>query len=43
MTVAAEADWILYIGPEVGDAGAQIIAQAPPPSPAPFLKIALRL
>jgi excinuclease ABC subunit A len=51
MTVAAEADWILDIGPEAGDAGGQIIAQGPPekiakskPSrTAPFLKIALRL
>ncbi len=51
MTVAAEADWILDIGPEAGDAGGQIIAQGPPEKiaksktsrTAPFLKIALRL
>jgi excinuclease ABC subunit A len=51
MTVAAEADWILDIGPEAGDAGGQIIAQGPPEHvaksktsrTAPFLKIALRL
>ncbi len=30
MTVAAEADWILDIGPEAADASGQIIAQAPP-------------
>ena len=51
MTVAAEADWILDIGPEAGDAGGQIIAQGPPEKitksktsrTAPFLKIALRI
>ncbi|MGL4400457.1 MAG: excinuclease ABC subunit UvrA [Luteolibacter sp.] len=50
MAVAAEADWILDIGPEAGDAGGQIIAQGPPEKiaksktsrTAPFLKIALR-
>jgi excinuclease ABC subunit A len=49
MTVAAEADWILDIGPEAGDAGGQIIAQGPPEKIAkskisrtsPFLRIAL--
>ena len=36
MTVAAEADWILDIGPEAGDGGGQIIVQAPPKkSPSP--------
>jgi excinuclease ABC subunit A len=30
MAVAAEADWILDLGPEGGDAGGQIIAQGPP-------------
>jgi excinuclease ABC subunit A len=51
MAVAAEADWILDLGPEAGDAGGQIIAQGPPEKiaksrisrTAPFLKIALRL
>ncbi len=50
MAVAAEADWILDIGPEAGDAGGQIIAQGTPEKvaksktsrTAPFLKIALR-
>ncbi len=51
MAVAAEADWILDIGPEAGDAGGQIIAQGTPEKiaksktsrTAPFLKIALRV
>ncbi len=51
MAVAAEADWILDLGPEAGDAGGQIIAQGPPEKiaksktsrTAPFLKVALRL
>jgi excinuclease ABC subunit A len=51
MAVAAEADWILDIGPEAGDAGGQIIAQGPPEKvaksknsrSAPFLKLALRI
>ncbi len=51
MAVAAEADWILDIGPEAGDAGGHIIAQGPPEKiaksktsrTAPFLKMALRL
>jgi excinuclease ABC subunit A len=30
MAVAAEADWILDLGPEAGDAGGEIIAQGPP-------------
>ncbi len=51
MAVAAEADWILDLGPEAGDGGGKIIAQGPPEKiaksktsrTAPFLKIALRL
>ncbi len=51
MAVAAEADWILDLGPEAGEAGGQIIAQGPPEKiaqsktsrTAPFLKAALRL
>ena len=51
MAVAAEADWILDIGPEAGDAGGKIVAEGPPEKiaksktsrTAPFLKIALRL
>lgn len=51
MAVAAEADWILDLGPEAGDAGGQIIAQGTPEKvaksktsrTAPFLKTALRL
>ena len=50
MTVAAEADWILDIGPEAADASGQIIAQAPrkiakskTSRTAPFLKTALRI
>jgi excinuclease ABC subunit A len=30
MAVAAEADWILDIGPEAGDEGGKIVAQGPP-------------
>ncbi|MCF7731643.1 MAG: excinuclease ABC subunit UvrA [Akkermansiaceae bacterium] len=30
MAVAAEADWILDLGPEAGDGGGRIIAQGPP-------------
>ncbi len=49
MAVAAEADWILDLGPEAGDGGGQIIAQGPPEKivksltsrTAPFLKTAL--
>jgi excinuclease ABC subunit A len=49
MAVAAEADWILDLGPEAGDAGGRIIAQGPPEKivtsrtsrTAPFLKSAL--
>ncbi len=49
MAVAAEADWILDIGPEAGDNGGLIIAQGPPEKvaksktsrTAPFLKTAL--
>ena len=51
MAVAAEADWILDLGPEAGDGGGKIIAEGPPEKvaksktsrTAPFLKIALRL
>ena len=50
MAVAAEADWILDLGPEAGDAGGRIIAEGPPEKiaksktsrTAPFLKIALQ-
>ena len=49
MAVAAEADWILDIGPEAGEDGGQIVAQGTPETitksktsrTAPFLKIAL--
>ena len=49
MAVAAEADWILDIGPEAGNAGGQIVAQGTPEKiakstlsrTAPFLKKAL--
>ncbi len=51
MAVAAEADWILDLGPEAGDHGGQIIAQGPPElvakskksRTAPFLATALKL
>ena len=51
MAVAAEADWILDLGPEAGDGGGKIIAEGPPEKiaksktsrTAPFLKTALRL
>ncbi len=51
MAVAAEADWILDLGPEAGDGGGKIIAQGPPEKiaksktsrTAPFLKTALHL
>ena len=50
MAVAAEADWILDIGPEAGDDGGEIVAQGTPEKvaaskasrTAPFLKAALR-
>ena len=50
MAVAAEADWILDIGPEAGEAGGRIITEGTPEKiarsktsrPAPFLKTALR-
>ena len=50
MAVAAEADWILDIGPEAGENGGSIVAQGPPEKivkskksrTAPFLEIALR-
>jgi excinuclease ABC subunit A len=49
MAVAAEADWILDLGPEAGDQGGTIIAQGPPETvakskksrTAPFLATAL--
>ncbi len=49
MAIAAEADWILDLGPEAGDGGGKIIAQGPPEKvarsktsrTAPFLKTAL--
>jgi excinuclease ABC subunit A len=49
MTVAAEADWIIDIGPEAGEGGGKIIAQGPPEKvatsktsrTAPYLKAAL--
>ena len=49
MAIAAEADWILDLGPEAGDAGGIIVAQGPPEKilasktsrTAPFLRIAL--
>ena len=49
MAVAAEADWILDLGPEAGDAGGEIVAEGPPEKiitnkksrTAPFLKAAL--
>jgi excinuclease ABC subunit A len=51
MAVAAEADWILDLGPEAGEGGGKIIAEGPPEKiarsktsrTAPFLKAALRL
>ncbi|MES2997494.1 MAG: excinuclease ABC subunit UvrA [Verrucomicrobiota bacterium] len=51
MAVAAEADWILDLGPEAGDHGGTIVAQGTPEKiaaakksrTAPFLKTALRL
>jgi len=49
MAIAAEADWILDLGPEAGDGGGCIVAQGPPEKiitsktsrTAPFLKAAL--
>jgi excinuclease ABC subunit A len=49
MAIAAEADWILDLGPEAGENGGRIVAQGPPEKiirskqsrTAPFLKIAL--
>jgi excinuclease ABC subunit A len=49
MAIAAEADWILDIGPEAGENGGQIVAQGTPETitkskssrTAPFLKIAM--
>jgi excinuclease ABC subunit A len=50
MAVAAEADWILDLGPEAGQGGGEIVAEGPPEKiitsrksrTAPFLKIALQ-
>ena len=50
MAVAAEADWILDIGPEAGEDGGEIVAQGTPEKvavskasrTAPFLKVALQ-
>ncbi|HSP41398.1 MAG TPA: excinuclease ABC subunit UvrA, partial [Luteolibacter sp.] len=50
MAIAAEADWILDLGPEAGDAGGTIVAQGPPEKiiksrqsrTAPFLRAALK-
>ena len=49
MAIAAEADWILDLGPEAGEGGGTIVAQGPPEKivtsktsrTAPFLKAAL--
>ena len=49
MAVAAEADWILDLGPEAGEAGGSIVAEGPPEKvarskdsrTAPFLRAAL--
>ena len=49
MAVAAEADWILDLGPEAGEGGGKIMAAGPPlkiitsktSRTAPFLKAAL--
>ncbi|MCU0777019.1 MAG: excinuclease ABC subunit UvrA [Akkermansiaceae bacterium] len=51
MAIAAEADWILDLGPEAGENGGQIVAEGPPEKiiqskksrTAPFLKAALRV
>jgi excinuclease ABC subunit A len=51
MAVAAEADWILDIGPEAGEDGGEIVAQGTPEKvavskisrTAPFLKAVLCL
>ncbi len=51
MAIAAEADWILDLGPEAGEGGGTIVAQGPPEKiitskssrTAPFLKAALRM
>jgi excinuclease ABC subunit A len=51
MAVAAEADWILDLGPEAGEGGGRIIAQGPPEKvaksktsrTAPFLRTVLRI
>ena len=38
MAIAAEADWILDLGPEAGDGGGQIVAQGPPETSSPARK-----
>jgi excinuclease ABC subunit A len=51
MAIAAEADWILDLGPEAGEGGGEIVAAGPPEKivtskksrTAPFLKAALRI
>jgi excinuclease ABC subunit A len=51
MAVAAEADWILDLGPEGGDEGGKLVACGPPETiirskssrTAPFLKQELRI
>jgi excinuclease ABC subunit A len=51
MAIAAEADWILDLGPEAGEGGGEIVAQGPPEKiiaskqsrTAPFLRAALRV
>ena len=49
MAIAAEADWLLDLGPEAGEGGGEIVAEGPPEKiitskksrTAPFLKVAL--
>lgn len=51
MAIAAEADWILDLGPEAGDGGGKIVAQGPPEKiakskvsrTAPFIRKELRI
>jgi len=50
MAIAAEADWVLDLGPEAGEGGGEIVAQGPPEKiiiskksrTAPFLRAALQ-